>query len=126
MAGANFRDRFAVLDRRILGRVGDRATLEDGTPLQGVFENPFLDLKAGAKGGSGRLPRVINADAVSEPTFSLPAADALALSKGKVLVVALPKESGGGRYTVVRKEPDGSGWVALTLEVERERTADIT
>lgn len=126
MAAASFRGRMAGLDRRILGRVGDRASLEDGTPVQGIFENPFRDLKIGAKGTNGRLAMAVNADAVREPTFSLPVADAVALVKGAVLVIDLPESDGGGRYKVVRREPDGSGWVALVLEVARERTADIT
>lgn len=126
MPAANFRDRMAQLDRRILSRVGDPATLEDGTPLLGAFDNPFLDPQFGAKGGSGSLGMTVNADAVREPTFTLPAADAVGLVKGVVLIVNLPAAEGGGRYKVVRPEPDGSGLVALVLEVERERTADIT
>ncbi|WP_462402172.1 head-tail joining protein [Pseudomonas sp. Marseille-QA0332] len=128
MAGlSSFRERMAQrLDRPILKRVGDRATRADGREVLGIFENPFRDPQLGAKGGSQALAMGINAEAVREPRFSLPAVDAAGLDKkGAILTIELPAADGGGRYEVIRPEPDGSGWVALVLGIAHERTADI-
>ncbi|WP_296268425.1 head-tail joining protein [Pseudomonas sp. UBA6562] len=120
---SSFRERAARrLDRPILRRVGDRATRADGREVLGIFENPFHDPQLGSK----RLASAINAEAVREPQFSLPVADAVGLEKGAALTIELAPEDGGGLYTVVRPEPDGTGWVTLILTVKHERTADIT
>lgn len=125
-APSSFRERMAFLDDRILKRVGDRAHREDGSEVMGTFENPLIDPQVGAKGGkSGALAMQVNADAVAEPRFNVPAAVAKTLPKGSILVIDLPASGGGGRYEVVRPEPDGTGWVALVLKVKHERTADI-
>lgn len=126
-ARPSFRERMAVLTNQILNRVGDRATMEDGTPIMGTFENPFLDpqmMGKGGKGGKG-LPASVDAAALGEPRFSVLAAVAARLPKGSKLTIDLPPDEGGGKYRVVRPEPDGDGMVALVLGVDRERTADI-
>lgn len=126
MAGlSSFRERMASRDDRLLKRVGDRALLVDGSDVMGTFENPLIDPQLGARGGKGALGMQVNADAVVEPRFNVPAATAKALPNGSILVIDLPASGGGGRYEVVRPEPDGTGWVALVLKVKHERTADI-
>lgn len=124
MARPSFRERMAVMSARILDRVGDRATLEDGTSIMGAFENPFLDPQMMGKGGKG-LAASVDAAALGEPRFSVLAAVAARLPKGSKLTIDLPPDEGGGKYRVVRPEPDGDGMVALVLGVDRERTADI-
>lgn len=124
MAAGGFRGRMADLTKRVLRRVGDRATLEGGGKVLGAFENPFLDPRIKGKGRG--LETSIDASELAEPRFSVMAADAARLSKGAVLTIELPPAEGGGRYRVVRPEPSGDGMVALVLEVDHERTADIT
>jgi hypothetical protein len=124
MARPSFRERMAVLSTRILQRVGDRATLEDGTEIMGTFENPFLDPQVGDRRGKG-LATAVDAAELGEPRFSVLAADAARLPNESVLTIELPPAEGGGRYRVVRPEPTGDGMVALVLEVDHERTADI-
>lgn len=127
MARPSFRERMAVMSARILDRVGDRATLEDGTATMGTFDNPFLDPQFGGKsGGKGRgLTAQVDAADLGEPRFSVLADVAQRLPEGKALTIELPPAEGGGRYTVVRHEPTGDGMVALVLEQEHARTADI-
>lgn len=124
MARPSFRERMAVMSARILDRVGDRATLEDGTSIMGAFENPFLDPQMMGKGGKG-LAASVDAAALGEPRFNVLAAVAARLPKGSKLTIDLPADEGGGKYRVIRPEPGGDGMVALVLGVERERTADI-
>lgn len=116
-----FRDRMAGLTGRILGRVGDRAVLEDGTKVLGIFENPSL----GAQLGSERAAKGIDSAELDEPRFAVSSADAERLPRGAALTIELPAHEGGGPYTVVRPEPTGDGMVALVLEVKHARTADI-
>lgn len=122
---SSFRERMTRLDDRILKRVGDRARRADGGEVMGTFENTLVDPQLGAKGGKGALGMQVNADNVVEPRFNVPAAVAKTLPNGSILVIDLPASGGGGRYEVVRPEPDGSGWVALVLKVKHERTPDI-
>ena len=124
MGRPSFRERMAVLSTRILQRVGDRATLEDGAEIMGTFENPFLDPQVGARRGKG-LAAAVDAAELGEPRFSVLAADAARLPNDSVFTIELPPAEGGGRYRVVRPEPTGDGMVALVLEVDNERTADI-
>lgn len=121
MAAQDFRSRFNGLTKRILMRVGDRATLEDGSEVLGTFENPHRDTRLGSKG----LGAASDASALGDPRFSVLAEDAARLAKGTVLTIELPPAEGGGRYRVARPEPEGDGMVALVLEVDRERTANI-
>lgn len=127
MARPSFRERMAVLTTRILERVGDRATLEDGTSIMGAFENPFLDpqMRGRSSSSSKGLANQIDAADLGEPRFSVLADIAQRLPRDSVLTIELPPAEGGGRYTVVRHEPAGDGMVALVLEQEHARTADI-
>lgn len=124
MARPSFRERMAVMSARILDRVGDRATLEDGTAIMGTFENPFLDPQMRGRSGKG-LASQVDAAELGEPRFSVLADIAQRLPRDSVLTIALPAAEGGGRYRVVRPEPTGDGMVALVLEEDHERTADI-
>lgn len=124
MARPSFRERMAVMSARILTRVGDRATLDDGTAIMGTFENPFLDPQMRGRSGKGLASQVDAAD-LGEPRFSVLADVAQRLPRDSVLTIALPLAEGGGRYRVVRAEPTGDGMVALVLEEDHERTADI-
>lgn len=124
MARPNFRERMAVMSARILERVGDRATLEDGTPIMGTFENPFLDPQLRGRSGKA-MATAVDAAELDEPRFTVLAALAGRLPRGAKLTVELPAAEGGGRYSVVRPEPTGDGMVALVLELDHERTADI-
>lgn len=123
-ARPSFRERMAVISARILDRVGDRATLEDGTAIMGTFENPFLDPQMRGRSGKG-LASQVDAAELGEPRFSVLADVAQRLPRDSVLTIALPPAEGGGRYRVVRPEPAGDGMVALVLEEDHERTADI-
>lgn len=124
MRRPSFRERMAVMSARILDRVGDRATLEDGTAIMGAFENPFLDPQMRGRSGKG-LATQVDAAELGEPRFSVLADVAQGLPRDSVLTIALPPAEGGGRYRVVRPEPTGDGMVALVLEEDHERTADI-
>lgn len=124
MARPSFRERVAVLSARILERVGDRATLEGGTSIMGTFENPFLDPQMRGHSGKG-LASQVDAAELGEPRFSVLAEVAKGLPSDSVLTIELPPAEGGGRYRVVRPEPTGDGMVALVLEKDHERTADI-
>ncbi len=124
MRRPSFRERMAVMSARILDRVGDRATLEDGTAIMGAFENPFLDPQMRGRSGKG-LASQVDAAELGEPRFSVLADVARRLPRDSVLTIALPPAEGGGRYRVVRPEPTGDGMVALVLEEDHERTADI-
>lgn len=124
MRRPSFRERMAVMSARILDRVGDRATLEDGTAIMGAFENPFIDPQMRGRSGKG-LASQVDAAELGEPRFSVLADVAQRLPRDSVLTIALPAAEGGGRYRVVRPEPTGDGMVALVLEEDHERTADI-
>lgn len=123
---SSFRDRMdRMTSRVILRRVGDRATLESGGEVLGVFENPFLDPQFGGKKMGKGLSTAVDAAELGEPRFTVMAADAVRLPSDSVLTIELPPAVGGGGYRVVRPEPTGDGMVALVLEVDHERTADI-
>ncbi|MFF7860783.1 head-tail joining protein [Pseudomonas monteilii] len=117
----SMRERMAARTGRALVRVGDRATLEDGTEVLGLFDNPALDPQLGSK----RAAKGIDAAELDEPRFTVLSADAERLPRGAALTIELPAHEGGGPYTVVRPEATGDGMVALVLEVKHARTADI-
>lgn len=121
MARPSFRERMAFRTGRILERVGDSATLEDGSKVLGVFSNPALDPQLGSK----RMAKGVDAAELDEPRFTVLSAIAERLPRGAALTIELPAHEGGGPYTVVRPEPTGDGMVALVLEVKHARTADI-
>ena len=121
MARPSFRERMAVLSTRILQRVGDRATLEDGTEVMGTFENASVDPQLGSK----RAASGIDAAELDEPRFMVLSADAERMPRKSIVTIELPPHEGGGRYRVVRPEAIGDGMVALVLEIDHARTADI-
>lgn len=121
MARPSFRERMAFRTGRILERVGDSATLEDGSKVLGVFSNPALDPQLGSK----RMAKGVDAAELDEPRFAVLSAIAERLPRGAALTIELPAHEGGGPYTVVRPEPTGDGMVSLVLEVKHARTADI-
>ena len=121
MARPSMRERMAARTERALARVGDRATLEDGSEVLGIFDNPAL----GAKLGSERMAKGVDSAELDEPRFTVLSADAERLPRGTALTIELPPHEGGGPYTVVQPEPTGDGMVALVLEVKHARTADI-
>jgi len=117
----SMRERMAVRTDRALVRVGDRATLEDGTKVLGIFNNPAIDPQLGSK----RMAKGVDAAELDEPRFTVLPAVAERLPRSATLTIELPAHEGGGAYTVVRPEPTGDGMVALVLETKHERTADI-
>lgn len=117
----SLRERMAARTSRALVRVGDRATLEDGSEVLGLFDNPAL----GTKLGGERMAKNVDSAELDEPRFTVLSADAERLPRGAALTIKLPIHEGGGDYTVVRPEPTGDGMVALVLEVKHARTADI-
>lgn len=126
ITGGSFRERMAGLTNRILVRVGDCADLEDGSEVKGTFENPSLDPQAqGSSGSSKRLASGIDAAELDEPRFNVTHEVAARLPRGAKLTIKLPPSDGGGRYRVVRQAAAGDGMVALVLELDHERTADI-
>lgn len=124
MIRPSFRERMAGLTNRILERVGDRATLEDGTPIMGTFEDPFLDPQMRGRSGKG-LAQQVDAAELGQPRYAVLAEVAKRLPRGAVFTVELPPAEAGGRYRVLRQEPTGDGMVALVLEKDHARTADI-
>lgn len=121
MARMTLRERMAKRTERALQRIGDCATLADGSTLLGIFANPALDPQLGSK----RMSNTVDAAELDEPRFTVLAAEADRLPRGAALTIELPASEGGGPYTVVRPEPTGDGMVALVLEIKHERTADI-
>jgi len=125
MAADRFRERAARMDRVLIDRLGDQATLEDGTTIRGAFVSPFLGAQIGAKASGFRLGASINAEQLKEPTFTVRSVDAAKVKRGAFITIDLPDVDGGGRYKMVRPEPDGAGMVDLILGADSERSADI-
>lgn len=112
MPGARFRELTARMDALLVMRLGDRGVRADGTELMGAFLAPFLGAELG---GSHKFGVAANAEEVQEPTFTVRAIDAVDLIKTAKLTIDLPASEGGGLYTVIKTEPDGSGMVILKL-----------
>lgn len=127
MTPGRFRELAARMDAVLVDRLGDPATLADGSQIKGAFASPFVGAEiGGGKGGAVRLGSAINADAVLEPTLMVRVVDVPDIKNGDSLTIDLPVTEGGGRYKVVRRKPDGAGMVELVLGVSNERTDDIT
>lgn len=127
MPGPRFRATAERMDALLVERLGDPVTLADGRPISGAFASPFVGAEiGGGKKGAARLGGAINADEVLEPTLTARVVDVQGVKKGDHLTIELPALDGGGRYTVVRLKPDGSGMIDLVLSVSNERTDDIT
>ena len=113
------------MDRVLIDRLGDQATLADGTTIRGAFASPFLGAHIGAKASGFRLGASINTDQIKEPTFTVRSVDAAKVKRGAFITINLPDVDGGGRYKMVRPEPDGAGMVDLILGADSERSDDI-
>jgi hypothetical protein len=125
MAADRFRERAARMDAVLVDRLGDQATLADGSTIRGAFASPFVGAQIGAKASGHRLGASLNTDQVKEPTFTVRAVDAAKVARGAFITIDLTPEDGGGRYKLVRPEPDGAGMVDLVLGADNERTDDI-
>ncbi|KJK06538.1 head-tail joining protein [Pseudomonas tussilaginis] len=100
-----FRDQVAAMDEQLLEVLGDAALIEGRTePVPGFISVPWLEPKF------GRIKTSIR-----EPVFAVRVADASGIVSGQGLVIDLPPEDGGGKYVIVKPEPDGTGWVNLVL-----------
>lgn len=115
MPSGGFRDRAAKMDGVLVGRLGDRAVREDGAEVFGAFLSPFSGAELG--GGKFKVGAGINTDEVIEPTFTLRHVDAVGLVSKAFIVVDVPVADGGGRYQVIKSEPDGMGMVTLKLKL---------
>lgn len=104
-----FRDQVAAMDVQLLDVMGDDAAIDGREqPLRGFMSVPWLQPKFGQIKTS-----------VREPTFSVRVVDAEGIAVQQRMVVDLPPEDGGGAFTIVKLEPDGTGWVNLILREER-------
>lgn len=104
-----FRDQVAVMDEQLLEVLGDEALIEGrDEPVPGFFSAPWLQPKFGK----------INTG-IREPVFAVRIADSVGITSGQSLISDLPPEDGGGKYIIVKLEPDGTGWVHLVLREVR-------
>lgn len=100
----DFRALVAGMDDAIFGVLGDSALFPDRSePVRGMFSAPWRDPQI------GRLNTQLR-----EPRFVVRPADADLVREGQVITVQLPTPDGGD-YDMVRKEPDGTGLIALLL-----------
>ncbi|ANI16771.1 hypothetical protein A9C11_23610 [Pseudomonas citronellolis] len=101
---AFFDDLAREMDDAIFEVLGDTALLPGvEQPVLGMFSAPWRDPQVGR----------LNAQ-LREPYFVVRPADAALVQEGAVITVQLPAPDGGD-YDLVRKEPDGTGLVALLL-----------
>ncbi len=101
---AFFDDLVREMDDAIFDVLGDEALFPGlERPVLGMFSAPWPDVQIGR----------LNAQ-LREPRFEVRPADADLVEEGQVITVQLPAPDGGD-YDVVRKEPDGTGLVALLL-----------
>jgi hypothetical protein len=115
MPVGRFRDITARMDAVLVARLGDRAVRADGVEVFGAFLSPFSGAELGA--GQFKIGAGINTDEVIEPTFTLRHVDAVGLVAKAFIVVDVPLADGGGRYQVIKTEPDGTGMVTLKLKL---------
>lgn len=112
-----FRRLAARMDSVLVERLGDPATLGDGTEIKGAFTSPFIGASLAQKAGGAKTlgATVANLDAVLEPTFTGRAADLAHVKPKAPITIELPAELGGGRYEVVKTQPSGDGFIDLIL-----------
>ncbi|MDN7142699.1 hypothetical protein KC131_18790 [Pseudomonas sp. JQ170] len=104
-----FRSQVAAMDTQLLEVLGDEALIEGRSePVPGFISVPWLQPKFGQI-----------KTAIREPTFAVRIADAVGIASGQSLSIDLPPEDGGGKYVIVKLEPDGTGWVNLVLREVR-------
>ncbi|RWU18104.1 hypothetical protein DM813_25925 [Pseudomonas alkylphenolica] len=104
-----FRDQVAAMDEQLLEVLGDEALIEGrDKPVPGFISVPWSQPKFGQIKTS-----------IREPVFAVRIADAAGVVSGQSLIIDLPPEDGGGKYIIVKPEPDGTGWVNLVLREVR-------
>lgn len=96
----NFSDLTAATDQATLDACGDDAVL-DGRPVRILYCAPWIEPPLGTLRTS-----------LTQPMAYLPASHLSGAAEGSVLAY------GGVDYDVVGLEPDGTGWIGLSL---RER-----
>lgn len=101
-----FRDQVAAMDAQVLDVLSDDALIE-GRAVQGFFSSPWVQAKFGRTN-----------TAVREPVFSVLSAAAEGVVPNQTLDIDLPTADGGGIYTILKLEPDGTGWVNLILRIK--------
>lgn len=99
----SFRELVDDMDAQLLDELGDQGMV-DGRPVAGFFSAPWLQPKLGR----------INTG-LREPEFVIRVADVADIAPNHLLSMDLPSQDGGGSYTIIRLEPDGTGWVTLIL-----------
>ncbi|UVK80707.1 hypothetical protein LOY46_14005 [Pseudomonas sichuanensis] len=98
-----FRDLIDDVDDTVFDVLGDRALIE-GREVQGMFSAPWLQPKFG---------RITTA--LREPHLVIRVKDNDGVEARQRVEIDLPKEDGGGVYTIASIEPGGDGLVALVL-----------
>lgn len=98
-----FRDLIDDVDDTVFDVLGDRALIE-GREVQGMFSAPWLQPKFG---------RITTA--LREPHLVIRVKDNDGVETRQRVEIDLPKEDGGGIYTITNIEPGGDGLVALVL-----------
>ncbi|MGY2957551.1 hypothetical protein ACVWWT_002783 [Pseudomonas sp. TE6349] len=98
-----FRDLVDDVDEAIFDVLGDPAEI-DGRPVLGMFSAPWLQPKLGQI-----------RTALREPHLVIRVGDNAGVEVKQRVVIDLPAEDGGGRYTIAGIEPGGDGLVTLIL-----------
>lgn len=97
------------MDESLLEVLGDEVEIEGmEQPVKGFMSVPWQQPKVGS----------INT-ALRQPVFSVRVGDANGIKEGLHLVCDLAPADGGGRYVIVKREPDGTGWVNFALREVR-------
>ncbi|WP_252090437.1 hypothetical protein [Pseudomonas sp. MWU13-3659] len=104
-----FRDQVAEMDAVLLDELGDEVEIEGiAGPVAGFMSVPWQQPKVGS----------INTG-LRQPVFSVRVGDAVGIKEGLHLVCDLAPADGGGRYIIVKRDPDGTGWVNFALREVR-------
>ncbi|WP_028632520.1 head-tail joining protein [Pseudomonas parafulva] len=98
-----FRDLVDDVDEAIFDVLGDPAEI-DGRPVLGMFSAPWLQPKLGQI-----------RTALREPHLVIRVGDNAGVEVKQRVVIDLPAEDGGGKYTIAGSEPGGDGLVTLIL-----------
>ncbi|MDO7900628.1 hypothetical protein ACE1YR_00735 [Pseudomonas sp. K1(2024)] len=104
-----FRESVADMDVALLDELGDEVAIEG-----------FVDLVKGFLSVPWQQPKIGTLNTgLRQPTFSVRVAEASGIKEGLHLVCDLPPADGGGRYIIVKREPDGTGWINFALREVR-------
>jgi hypothetical protein len=101
-----FRELVVDIDHVVFETLGDEGLI-DGRRVVGMFSAPWLQPKV------GRLNTGLR-----EPCYVMRVSEAAGVEQGQTITIDLPALDGGGCYTIVRIEPDGTGQVALVLRIK--------